>query len=255
MVSTRVISDAEFNRLKETHPETAGSCVTCRNDGGYIWEGTTQKCDCQQQRSLQTRYSLAGIGLTYQRMTWDDVKVSEAKLAPIREYLADIDGYLARGIGLFINGSVGSGKTLLLNLILKELVGRNYDCYCTTFAGTVEAFTSTWGDAAEKRHFANRFMRSKVLGLDDLGKEFRSANGLSKTTFDYILRTRVQEARPTILTTNLNALEVRTGYGASVLSLLVEQSIEVPLSGDDYRPTAHDRTIAEVKAKEMRPIS
>jgi DNA replication protein DnaC len=202
-----------------------------------------------------THYAHAGIGLTYQRMTWDDVKVPEVQLAPIRDYLANIDAYVARGVGLFLSGPVGSGKTLIGNLVLKELVKRGYDCYGTTFAATVEAFTSTWGDAEEKRHFANRFMRSKVLCLDDLGKEFRSANGLSKTTFDYILRTRVQEARPTILTTNLNAMEVRTGYGASVLSLLVEQSIEVPLTGEDYRPIAHNRTISEVKAGEMRPIT
>lgn len=255
MVSTRLISDAEFNRLKVTHPETQGACVTCRDDGGFIQGGTTRKCDCGAQRSLQTRYSHAGIGLLYQRMTWDDVKVPEAQLAPIREYLANIDEYVSRGIGLFISGTVGSGKTLILNLLLKELVQRAYDCYGTTFAGTVEAFTSTWGSPEEKVHFANRFMRSKVLGLDDLGKEFRSSNGLSKTTFDYILRTRVQEARPTILTSNLNALEVKTGYGASVLSLLVEQSIEVPLTGDDYRPHAHNRTITEVKSRETRPIA
>lgn len=229
--------------------------MTCRGEGAYIWDGSTCKCDCGQQLSLQTRYSRAGIGLLYQRMDWADVKVAPTLLEPVHEYLANIDAYVARGVGLFISGSVGSGKTLIGNLVLKELVNRSYDCYGTTFAATVESFTATWGDAAEKRHFANRFMRSKVLYLDDLGKEFRNSSGLSKTTFDYILRTRVQEARPMILTSNLNAMEVKTGYGASVLSMLVEQSIEVPLSGDDYRPEAHNRTISEVKAGETRPIT
>lgn len=54
-------------------------------------------------------------------------------------------------------------------------------------------------------------------------------NGLGPTTFDYILRTRVCEGRPTILTTNMTAADVKTGYGAAVLPLLVEKSIEVHL--------------------------
>ena len=47
-------------------------------------------------------------------------------------------------------------------------------------------------------------------------------NGLGPTTFDYILRTRVCEGRPTILTTNMTAADVKTGYGAAVLPLLDE---------------------------------
>lgn len=251
---TNFLSDADYNWVMLTHPELKGRCVTCRGTGKYTWKGTTHDCDCQEQRSLSTHYAYAGIGLTYQRLGWDDLEVSENQLAAVRDYVDNIDAYVASGMGLFLSGSVGSGKTLIANLILKDLVRRNYDCYAATFAQTVEHFTSTWGDSDEKKRFANRFVRSRVLCLDDLGKEFRASNGLSPTTFDYILRTRVFEGRPTILTTNLTAAEVKTGYGAAVLSLLVEKSIEVPLSGADFRVKALSRSIAEVKAHERRPI-
>jgi DNA replication protein DnaC len=248
------LSDVDYDLLKVAHPELFGHCVTCQGTGNYTWKGTTHDCDCKQQTHLGTRYAHAGIGLTYMRLGWDDLEVPENQLAPVRDYVENVESYLARGMGLFLSGSVGSGKTLIANLVLKDLVRRGYDCYFTTFAGAVEHFTSTWGDNDEKKRFANRFMRSRVLCLDDLGKEFRSQNGLSPTTFDHILRTRVFEGRPTILTTNLTAAEVKTGYGASVLSLLVEKSIEVPLSGADFRIKAHSRSIAEIKANEMRPI-
>ena len=94
-----------------------------------------------------------------------------------------------------------------------------------------------------------------MLLLDDLGKEFRRSNRLQQTTFDHILRTRVQNNRPTILTTNMNAAELSIGYGASVLSLLVEKSIELPLPGVDFRPLAHSRAVAEVGAGELGPIT
>ena len=248
------LSDADYDRLEKAYPELFGPCVTCQGTGNYIWKGATHDCDCKQQRHLGTRYAHAGIGLTYQRLTWDDLEVPDNQLAPVRNYVENVESYVACGMGLFLSGSVGSGKTLIANLVLKDLVRRGYDCYFTTFAGAVEHFTSGWGDNDEKKRFANRFMRSRVLCLDDLGKEFRASNGLSPTTFDYILRTRVFEGRPTILTTNLTAAEVKTGYGASVLSLLVEKSIEVPLPGADFRVKAHSRSIAEIKANKMRPI-
>lgn len=170
------------------------------------------------------------------------------------EYLDSAEAFIDRGIGLFLSGPMGTGKTLLAMLVLKDLVKKNYNCYATTFSNTVEAFTSTWGDNEEKKRFADRFMFSDVLLLDDLGQEQRTSNRLPQTTFDRILRTRIQDGRPTLVTTNMNAIEVQVGYGAPVLSLLCEQSIEIPMTGTDFRPKARDRTIAEARSGEQRPI-
>jgi DNA replication protein DnaC len=248
------LSDDELDRLKQEHPDLArGICPTCKGKGHYRWEGIRRDCMCREQKRLYTRYLHAGIGITYQRLTWGDLG---AEVNPVlMDYLDKAEAYIDRGVGLFINGPVGTGKTMLAMLVLKDLVKADYSCYATTFANTVEAFTSTWGDNDEKKRFADRFMFSDVLLLDDLGQEQRTANRLPQTTFDRILRTRVQDGRPTLLTTNMNATEIKVGYGAPVLSLLCEQSIEIPMSGDDYRPRAHDRTIAEARSGETRPIS
>lgn len=249
------LSDAELARLKIHHPELHDqSCPTCKDTGTFRWKGKDHECQCSEQKRLRTRYLHAGIGLTYQRLSWSDVAFDLAKYPQLSKYMDDFDAYLSHGIGLFITGPVGTGKTLLLMLILKELVKRNYDCYSTTFANTVESFTATWGDNDEKRWFAKRFTSSQVLGLDDLGKEFRSSNRLAPTTFDNILRTRVQNSRPTLVDTNMTAAEVATGYGSAALSLLVEKSIEVPLTGADFRPKAHGRSLSEIENKEIRPI-
>jgi DNA replication protein DnaC len=254
VASNRIFSDAELRLLKQTNPEVGSVCPTCRDKEFYLWLGERHECACSQQKRLHTLYSHAGIGLTYQRLTWDDLEIPDEQLEPVQDYIKNADAYIARGIGLFLSGPMGCGKTLIANMVLKGLIVDGYDCYATTFSETVESFTATWGDNEEKKRFAQRFMRSKVLLLDDLGKEFRSRNNLSATTFDMILRKRVFEARPTILTTNLSPIEVRSGYGAAVLSLLVEQSIEVPLTGGDYRAKAHERVITEVRAGEVRPI-
>lgn len=252
-MTTSWLSDDELNQLQESHPEMKQGCPTCRGHREYQWRDAKHLCDCREQRRLYVRYARAGIGLNYMRLGWDDVMVSEDQLAPVRDYLDKLDDYVAAGMGLFLSGTVGSGKTLVLNLILKELVHRTHDCYGTTFVGAIDEFAATWRDNAEKQRFAQRFEYSKVLGLDDVGKEY--SNKLSGHTLDRILRTRDQEARPTLVTTNLTAAQVHSGYGPAVLSLLVGQSIEVPLQGEDFRVKARSRRAVEIERGWTRPIT
>lgn len=249
------LSDADLKRLEDQYPELkSGKCPTCASNKSYRWKGEQHPCVCEQQKRLYVRYLNAGIGDTYQRLSWTDVQFDVAG-SPLAGYLDNAEDYVRAGMGLLIHGPVGTGKTLLGNLVIKELVKLGYDCFGTTFASTVEAFTAGWGNnKAEKEWFARKFMHSQVLLLDDLGKEFRSDSGLSPTTFDHIIRTRVQSARPTILTTNMTAAELKNGYGAAVLSMLVEQSVEIELSGEDYRPKRKEIKQAEILAKEVRPI-
>lgn len=249
------LSNTDLERLQANNPELrSGRCPTCRDKKKFRWKGKECDCLCSEQKRLFVRYLHAGVGDTYQRLSWGDLSVPSEQLGPVIDYLDNAEDYINRGMGLLLHGPVGTGKTLLMNLVIKELVKNKYDSYATTFANTVEAFTATWGDKEEKRIFARRFMNSQVLGLDDLGKEFRASNGLPVTTFDHILRTRVTANRPTMLTTNMSAAELQHGYGGAVLSLLVEKSIEVPLKGADFRPISHDRTVKEIRNKEIRPI-
>lgn len=255
MTSPGFLTDAELKRLRDTYPELlAGQCPTCAGAKTYRYQGQDHDCDCQQQRFLQTRYLHAGIGIAYQRLGWEDLKIPDDQRGAVLDYRDNAYEYVRRGVGLILHGSVGTGKTMVANLTAKDLVKDKYDCYVTTFASAVENFTATWGDRDEKRVFAQRFMHSHVLVLDDLGREMRSSNRLPQSTFEHILRTRVQGGRPTILTTNMTAQELQGGYGANVLSMLIGQSIEIELTGKDFRPQSNVRTREEMKAGEMRPI-
>ena len=255
MFNNRFLSDNDLTRLWREYPGLKNaSCPTCKGAKTYRWQGEDHDCVCSEQQQLHISYLHAGIGVIYQRLNWDDFFGPQEALDTVKDYVQRSGEYIDRGIGLFFGGALGTGKSMLANLVLKELVKAGYDCHSTTFASTITSFTAGWNSRDDAAWFADRFMYSQVLLLDDLGKEFRRSNQLHATTFDHILRTRVQGGRPTILTSNMTSSEVQKGYGAAVLSLLVEQSIEINLTGNDYRPKAHDRTVAEVQRGERRPI-
>lgn len=255
-IETAILSEEDAARLYVRFPELrTGPCPTCRNTGHYRWAGTDHECNCRQQRQLAKHYSMSGVGVKYQRLDWSDFVGDESALQQISDYILKHEQMTRRGMGLLLSGPLGTGKTFLANMVLKELIKRGYNCWATTFANTIEAFTATWGNQEEKQWFARRFMYSQVLLLDDLGRDLRTGNNLPQSTFDSILRTRVQEGRTTLVTTNMSMRELETGYGSAVLSLLKEVSLRIEFTGSDFRPRANARTMSELDDNEIRPIT
>lgn len=254
-IENAILPEDEARRLYVRFPELRnGPCPTCRDTGRYRWAGVEQECNCRQQRQLAKHYSMSGIGVKYQRLDWSDFAGDEAALDQVSSYVLRHEQMIRRGMGLVLSGPLGTGKTFLGTMVLKELIKRGYNCWATTFANTIEAFTATWGNQDEKRWFARKFMYSQVLLLDDLGRDLRTGNNLPQSTFDSILRTRVQEGRTTLVTTNMSMRELETGYGSAVLSLLKEVSLRIDFKGSDFRPQANARTMAELSDDEIRPI-
>ena len=258
-IRTRYLSDDEAERLYRRYPKLGRSystyCPTCDKTGTYKFKGVEYVCDCEWQLSLHKWYLASGIGVTYQRLDWEDYHGPDAVLDGVGKYITNHEKFIKRGMGLYFSGNPGTGKTLLATLVLKELVKFGYTCWSTTFAQTIEMLTAGWGDKDEKDYFQRKFIQSEVVLLDDVGRERRGGKvQLAETTFDAILRQRVQEGRSTLITTNLTANDLEAGYGAAVLSLIREKSLEQIFIGDDFRPKANSRELDEISANETRPI-
>lgn len=254
----RYLPESELARLYRDHPQVKRSpekyCPTCGLERHYLWRGEDRQCDCELQLQLHKHYLAAGIGVNYQRLSWDDYEGDESIRIMCDKYLARHQAYVGKGIGLLFYGEVGTGKTFGATMLLKDLIKIGYSCYSTTFASMIEMFTAGWKSKDDQRYFQEKIVFSDVLLLDDLGRELRTKNKLSESTFDDVLRRRVQDGRPTFITTNMSLVEMQEGYGAAVLSLLSEKSVTHKVVGDDYRPRANKRMVKEVQDGECRPI-
>jgi DNA replication protein DnaC len=259
-LADRYLTDEDRHWLYARNPglpvSSKTGCPTCEGAKVYIWKGYERPCDCHEQLALAKHYLMAGIGELYQRQDWEDFQGDAHAVQTVQQYVEGHRRYVRAGLGLILQGPYGTGKSLLATLAAKELVKLGYTVFFTTFGAMIEEFTKGWGDNEDMARFEAVVVRSKVLVLDDVGKEFKSMKtNLVESTFDHVLRRRVAALRPTLLTTNLSYGELAQGYGGSILSLLSEFAISCRVDGNDWRPKALGRSLDELDSGERRPIT
>lgn len=255
----RTLSTVDTERLRKKYPDlqmSLDNCRTCRGERKYRSNSDYyEDCNCEDQFKLHRFLLNAGIDLNYQRLGWTDcTAVQEEVLAQVMEYAEYADGYVNAGIGLLLYGDKGAGKTLLITLLLKMLLGKGFDAYFITFQELIDVYTQTWRDTEEKAWFEKRVRNAGILGIDDVGRENKGRIEIVESMFDHIIRARVGAARPTLITTNRTMEEFLSFYRSNVMSLLGESSIKIHVTGEDYRPKLSEMRIAEARAGFVRPI-
>jgi DNA replication protein DnaC len=252
------LSDEEAARLADRFPQLGVEvgpwdyCPTCNTEKKYRLNGVDHECDCRAQLQLYRHYLNSGVGDLYHRLDWGDFYGDRELAVSIREnYLGH--SYIDQGMGLFLWGDMGTGKTMLATLVIKDLIKRGVKCYAITVEDLIDEFTKGWASDDDKRWYERKIKYSEVLLLDDLGKE-RNRGSLPQSTFNGLLRSRVQGGRPTLITTNLSIEQVTNTYGTSSMSLLYEQSLAEEFRGEDQRSEARARKVLLAHAGERRPI-
>lgn len=283
----RSLSNEEVDRLEALYPDLPrpSQCITCDGAKAFKWwhcedDGARTialyDCPCLDQRKLHRFLLNSGIGLTYQRLGWDDLVVENSAIDWVKgDYLANCDAYVKNGVGIILRGDRGTGKTLLGTLLLRSLLARGHDGYFTTFGEMVSMFMSTFRDRDEQQWFHRRVRNAGVLVLDDPGRERKQrrwvgseaadtlgiksgqhefSSATTEALFEEVLRARVASSRPTIIMTNLSIEDMTTLYGEHLVSLLRERAVVQRCEGDDFRDHARMRIDEEVRSGLQRPV-
>ncbi|MEU6362255.1 ATP-binding protein [Streptomyces albidoflavus] len=273
------LANADFARLKAARPrlwaDPKTTCLTCLKANGntFRWynqslgrrhldrrsedEVVTYDCRCVDQWLMHLWFLNAGIPLNYQRLGWDDIEtVQQPIVEQIMQYAVEAARNIASGRNLVLwSTSSGTGKTLLLALLAKALMVEGFQIHFAQFNEIIDLFTSSWRDQAEREQWNRRVRNVDVLAIDDMGREHKGRLDMVEAMVDQIVRARVSDAAPTIITTNLTPQQMQEGYGGKVMSLLSESADYIEIGGDDYRPRRRDLSRQEAELGLSRPIT
>ena len=250
------LSQHDANLLYKKHPEVpkmfdGKNCPSCHGDGYVVFGGERYECDCVEQLQKYKHYISAGIPIKYQKLSWADWDNKEFPIDDgiVKKYRDNLSNYVNNGIGLFLRGSNGSGKSFIATMILKELVNDGHSCYMTTAADMADIVKNKWKTDFDEDFYKTKIEQTDVLYIDDVGRELIDldtnwADKFNKTSLDNIVRQRVQNGKTTFITTNLTDKRFVSYYGNGIKSLLLESMICFEVFGKDHREVIQEKLLS-----------
>jgi DNA replication protein DnaC len=162
------------------------------------------------------------------------------------------------GLGLLLQGEPGHGKTTLASITAQTLIrtmapigwgtagsAAKRPVVFLDYPKLLRLQKQQWSEFDDSLEVlinglygeAGRDNNVRLLVLDDLGKEYRTASGWAENTFDALLRARFNAGLPTIVTTNYSLDKWDSMYGESMGSFGHEAFVPLDIiaTGGDRR--------------------
>lgn len=210
----------------------------------WITEGTeiVEVCECLLARAVEAHFDSRGIPVGLANKSFQNFIVMEGNAEAYQacyRFGRTFDSNTGGGIGLY--GPVGIGKTHLAAGILEAIVRRNI----TSVGSPSLMFVSVpqlvreigWlrseGPPSVQRNLFRRLTSDDLLVLDDLGMEQVTDDTIQDVFL--IVNGRLNAAKPTAITTNLEPLTLRELLGLRIADRLLEACEWYEIRGESLR--------------------
>lgn len=141
--------------------------------------------------------------------------------------------------GIFLYGNYGTGKSTLLKAFARQLKwidGSGEDYTKGGYIRIVDARDLAYMAACDRPAF-QELCRTKMLGIEDLGKEPVEvmSYGTAYNPMKELLEKRYELMRFTIITTNMLAEDINGRYGYRISDRMKEGYETIGFEGDSFR--------------------
>lgn len=180
---------------------------------------------------LYIKQAKANIPVKYWDFRLPDLTWSSIATEKLKKYIKKLDYAKQKGIGLFLYGSNGVGKSVSAAVVLKYALQRQYTARWSMLSELISLSSDGVYDKEARDRFRKEVLEVDFLVIDDIGKTFVS----QKSTFtsvhiDFLFRTRSNQCLPTIVTGNLPREQIATGedsFSKGLMELLQENLLDV----------------------------
>ena len=137
-------------------------------------------------------------------------------------------------MGLFLCGSIGTGKTHAAIVLSNELIDRYFTrVLFIKSADAIAKIRGSFDDSSKDKGLVDRMINTELLIIDDFGIENRT--DFLVETFYRIIDARYSQKRPTIITSNQSLKDLSSRYIPQIASRIKEMCASIKFGGEDRR--------------------
>ncbi|MCQ2427484.1 MAG: ATP-binding protein [Clostridia bacterium] len=216
-------------------------CALC-SDSGYVGN---RMCGCMREDIIKAGYESAGISklmntcsfvsfnLDYYKTSRDVYDNMSRVFSYVKAYAETFD---TSSDSLIFFGNTGLGKTHLSVALAKRVTERGFDVVYTGaigMFGDYEQARFKTASGTESGNTTDRYYNCELLIIDDLGAEI--SNQFTVSTLYDLLNRRINNALPTVISTNLNYKELSARYTDRIASRIFGGFASLMFTGTDIR--------------------
>lgn len=242
-------------------------CGHCHTRKQHVrdWQGKTYRfpipCQCQKaalerQEQKQKRRKALEKAMRYRELGFSDEVLknwtfaqddgaSPRYTAIMKRYVEHFSECRAKGQGLLLYGSCGSGKTFAAAAIANALIEQGTPCLVSNFDRLFDKLTAPKAQRTMEVEDLNQF---DLLVLDDLDAE--ADNRYTENMIFRIVDSRYRAGLPMIVTTNLtkqDLLNPRSVSKKRIYDRILERCCPIEMSDTNRRAKAMQRNMLDMK--------
>jgi len=194
----------------------------------FLEEEKAEKRQTLRNKSLLgKRYH--NVNFTNTRITNNQFKIAFDKC---KNYCFDFKKNYGLGLGMYLHGEVGTGKTHLMACIVNDLIDKDQDCLVTSFIEINKEIKATFNGQGTQSEVIDKYAKVDYLFIDDFGTEIVQKNStdtfMQEIIYD-IINLRYNNLVPTIYTSNnsMNSLINDKGMYKKTIDRVFETSIYI----------------------------
>lgn len=190
---------------------------------------------------MKTKTEMMEVGILpiWHDKTWDSFTNDARAKRTLINYLENLEDAEKDCFGYYIYGLPGVGKSLVANLVFKELLEKGKSIKVISLGGLIDLVTRSWSDEYAKAVLVRITQKIDFLCIEDFGKEFyrKDSDGRSFATsiLEDLLVKRIGFRKATFIIGSINAGDVSKFYSANLSSLVLETCVPLQICGKDHR--------------------
>lgn len=235
------------------HKEMVVVCL-CECQSKAIEEAEERRKAEERMQSLQKLKELSLLGKRYQNATFENLDMNrpddfKRAVERCKKYCENWSEIKKQGLGIYLYGDVGTGKSLLTACIGNYLLAKFTTVLFTNFFEIAKQIKKTFTDnSMTESAFIERLTNVDLLIIDDLGTEIVMKNGektwIQDKIYD-IINARYINQKSTIFSSNESLVDLveRCGLMKKTVDRIAAMSTaKIELRGSSYRLQQQNQT-------------